>query len=75
LKARQCIINVSSQMIRSTLRTNLATFISCVMLQVDSSCRSIGILNGWLYRLGAAKMQFLMKQLQTQFCLTFVDRT
>ncbi|CAK9198919.1 unnamed protein product [Sphagnum troendelagicum] len=32
-------------MIRSVLRTNSATFISCVMLQVDSSCRSIGILN------------------------------
>ncbi|KAH9557098.1 hypothetical protein CY35_07G067400 [Sphagnum magellanicum] len=32
-------------MIRSTLHTNLATFICCVMLQVDSSCRSIGILN------------------------------
>ncbi|KAH9556996.1 hypothetical protein CY35_07G062800 [Sphagnum magellanicum] len=32
-------------MIRSTLRTNSATFICCVMLQVDSSCKSIGILN------------------------------
>jgi hypothetical protein len=32
-------------MIRSALRTNLATFICCVMLQVYSSCRSIGILN------------------------------
>ncbi|CAK9229723.1 unnamed protein product [Sphagnum jensenii] len=32
-------------MIRSTLRTNLATFIRCVMLQVDSSCKSIEILN------------------------------
>ncbi|CAK9249694.1 unnamed protein product [Sphagnum jensenii] len=32
-------------MIRSALRTNSATFIYCVMLQVDSSCRSIGILN------------------------------
>ncbi|KAH9557091.1 hypothetical protein CY35_07G067100 [Sphagnum magellanicum] len=32
-------------MIRSTLRTNSATFICCVMLQVDSSCRLIGILN------------------------------
>ncbi|CAK9260197.1 unnamed protein product [Sphagnum jensenii] len=32
-------------MIRSVLRTNLATFICCVMLQVDSSCRSIGIWN------------------------------
>ncbi|CAK9235701.1 unnamed protein product [Sphagnum troendelagicum] len=32
-------------MIRSALRTNLAIFICCVMLQVDSSCRSIGILN------------------------------
>ncbi|KAH9546490.1 hypothetical protein CY35_12G097500 [Sphagnum magellanicum] len=32
-------------MIRSALRTNSATFICCVMLQVDSSCRSIGILN------------------------------
>ncbi len=36
LKARQCIIGASSQMIRSVLRTNLATFICCVMLQVDS---------------------------------------
>ncbi len=44
-KARRCIISTSSQMIRSTLCTNLATFICCVMLQVDSSCRSIGILN------------------------------
>ncbi|KAH9535404.1 hypothetical protein CY35_17G051500 [Sphagnum magellanicum] len=32
-------------MIRSALRTNTATFIYCVMLQVDSSCRSIKILN------------------------------
>ncbi|CAK9211716.1 unnamed protein product [Sphagnum troendelagicum] len=32
-------------MIRSALRTNSATFICCVMLQVDSSCRSIRILN------------------------------
>ncbi|CAK9871048.1 unnamed protein product [Sphagnum jensenii] len=32
-------------MIRSALRTHSATFICCVMLQVDSSCRSIGILN------------------------------
>jgi len=45
LKARRCIIGASSQMIKSALRTNLATFICCVMLQVDSSCRSIGILN------------------------------
>ncbi len=44
-KVRQCIIGASSQMIRSTLRTNSATFICYVMLQVDSSCRSIGILN------------------------------
>ncbi|CAK9877959.1 unnamed protein product [Sphagnum jensenii] len=32
-------------MIRSALRTNSTTFIYCVMLQVDSSCRSIRILN------------------------------
>ncbi|KAH9531574.1 hypothetical protein CY35_19G045200 [Sphagnum magellanicum] len=32
-------------MIRSALHTNSATFIYCVMLQVDSSCRLIGILN------------------------------
>ncbi|KAH9560523.1 hypothetical protein CY35_06G109200 [Sphagnum magellanicum] len=32
-------------MIKSTLHTNSTTFICCVMLQVDSSCRSIGILN------------------------------
>ncbi len=44
-KSRRCIIGASSQMIRLALRTNLATFICCVMLQVDSSCRSIGILN------------------------------
>jgi len=44
-KARRCIIDASSQMIRSALRTNLATFIYCLMLQVDSLCRSIGILN------------------------------
>ncbi len=44
-KARRCIIGTSSQMIRSTLRTNSATFICCVMLQIDSSCRSIEILN------------------------------
>jgi len=44
-KARQCIIGASSQMIRSALRTNSTTFIYCVMLQVESSCRSIGILN------------------------------
>jgi len=44
-KAWQCIIGASSQMIISTLHTNSATFIYCVMLQVDSSCKSIGILN------------------------------
>ncbi len=44
-KVRRCIIGASSQMIRSALRTNSATFICYVMLQVDSSCRSIGILN------------------------------
>ncbi|CAK9222562.1 unnamed protein product [Sphagnum troendelagicum] len=44
-KARQCIISASSQIIKSTLRTNSATFIYCVMLQVDSSCKSIRILN------------------------------
>jgi len=44
-KARRCIIGASSQMIRSALRTNSATFICCVMLQVDSLCRSIRILN------------------------------
>ncbi|KAH9565886.1 hypothetical protein CY35_04G101100 [Sphagnum magellanicum] len=32
-------------MIKSALRTNSATFIYCMMLQVDSSCRSIRILN------------------------------
>jgi hypothetical protein len=32
-------------MIRSALCTNSTTFIYCVMLQVDSLCRSIGILN------------------------------
>ncbi|KAH9533022.1 hypothetical protein CY35_18G029200 [Sphagnum magellanicum] len=32
-------------MIGSALRTDSATFIYCVMLQVDSSCRSIEILN------------------------------
>ncbi|CAK9197187.1 unnamed protein product [Sphagnum troendelagicum] len=32
-------------MIKSALCTNSATFIYCVMLQVDSSCRSIRILN------------------------------
>ncbi len=45
LKAQRCIIGASSQMIRSASRTNSATFICCVMLQVDSLCRSIGILN------------------------------
>jgi hypothetical protein len=45
LKARRCIIGALSQMIKSVLRTNSATFICYVMLQVDSSCRSIGILN------------------------------
>ncbi len=44
-KAQRCIIDASSQMIRSTLRTNSATFICYVMLQVDSLCRSIEILN------------------------------
>ncbi len=43
-KAQQCIIGASSQMIILALRTNSSTFICCVMLQVDSSCRSIGIL-------------------------------
>ncbi len=45
LKAQQCIIGASSQMVKSTLCINSATFICCVMLQVDSSCRSIGIWN------------------------------
>ncbi len=44
-KAQRCIIGTSSQMIRSALRTNSTTFICCVMLQVDSLCKSIGILN------------------------------
>ncbi len=44
-KALRCIISASSQVIISTLCTNLATFIYCVMLQVDSSCISIRILN------------------------------
>ncbi len=44
-KAQRCIIGASSQMIISALCTNSATFICCVMLQVDSSCRSIEILN------------------------------
>ncbi len=44
-KVRRCIIKSSSQMIRSALRTNSATFIYCVMLQVDSLFRSIEILN------------------------------
>ncbi len=44
-KARRCIIDASSQMIKSILRTNSTTFICCVMLQVNSSCRSIRILN------------------------------
>ncbi len=44
-KAQRCIIGASSQMIRSASRTNSATFIYFVMLQVDSSWRSIGILN------------------------------
>jgi hypothetical protein len=45
LKARRCIISASSQMIKLALRTNSTTFIYCVMLQVDSSCKSIKILN------------------------------
>ncbi len=45
LKVERCIIGASSQMMKSALRTNSTTFIYCVMLQVDSSCRSIGILN------------------------------
>ncbi len=44
-KVRRCIIGASSQMIILALRTNLATFICYVMLQIDSSCKSIGILN------------------------------
>ncbi len=44
-KVQRCIISASSQMIRSALRTNSATFIYCVMLQVDSLWRSIEILN------------------------------
>ncbi len=44
-KVQRCIIGVSSQMIKLALRTNSATFIYCVMLQVDSSCKLIGILN------------------------------
>jgi len=44
-KVRQCIIGASSQMIILILCTNSGTFICYVMLQVNSSCRSIGILN------------------------------
>ncbi len=44
-KVQRCIIGASFQTIKSALRTNSATFICCVMLQVDSSCRLIGILN------------------------------
>ncbi len=74
-KAGRCIIGASSQMIRSTLCTNSATFIYCVMLQVNSSCISIGILNlEWTVLLPkATKMQFLMRQLQAQYCLAFID--
>ncbi|KAH9564066.1 hypothetical protein CY35_04G004600 [Sphagnum magellanicum] len=32
-------------MMMRALRTNSVTFICCVMLQVDSSCKSIGIWN------------------------------
>ncbi len=38
-KARRFIIDASSQMIILALRTNSATFICCVMLQVNLSCR------------------------------------
>jgi hypothetical protein len=62
-------------MIRSALRTNSATFICCVMLEVDSSCRLIGILNGRFYRLEATEMRFLMRQLQAGFCLALVGGT
>ncbi len=75
LKVRQCIIGASSQMIRSTLRTNSATFICCVMLQINSSCRLIEILNGRFYCPKATNMQFLMRQLQARFCLAFIDGT
>jgi hypothetical protein len=44
-KAQWYIIDASSQMIKSALHTNSTIFICCVMLQVDSLCRSIGILN------------------------------
>jgi len=44
-KVQRCIIGASSQMIISALCTNSATFIYCVMLQVDSLCKLIGILN------------------------------
>jgi hypothetical protein len=65
-KVWRCIIDVSSQMIILVLRTNSATFICCVMLQVNSLCKSIGILilNGQFCRLETTKMQFLMRQLQ-----------
>ncbi len=63
LKAQRCIIGASSQMIKSALCTNSATFICYVMLQVDSSCRLIEILNGWFYCPKTTKMQFLMRQL------------
>ncbi len=43
--ARRWIIGASSQMIKSVLRTNSVIFIYYVMLQVDSSCILIGILN------------------------------
>ncbi len=62
-KARRCIIGASSQMIKSALHTNSVAFIYCVMLQIDSSCRSIGIFNGRFYRPKATNMQFLMRQL------------
>jgi hypothetical protein len=45
-----------------------------VMLQVNSSCRSIEILNGQFCRLKIAKVQFMMRQLQARFCLALVDR-
>ncbi len=44
-KVWRCIIGASSQMIRLALHTNSATFICCVMLQVNSLCRLIKILN------------------------------
>ncbi|KAH9555705.1 hypothetical protein CY35_08G129600 [Sphagnum magellanicum] len=62
-------------MVRSTLCTNSATFIYCVMLQVDSLCRSIEILNlEWAVLLPRSNKDVILDEATTSTILPCLHR-